>query len=286
MADQNRTTSKGSALPKSGPGFGIYEGNADKLEALKPALTAIGNVHPSQLSLPRTLFAAIRNWESYIQDKPLFLNTFTQTGFDAMALADLPGRIGALWYLNKLLGQIIEAVGFSLTLLAESLHLHAKLARAALLLFEDHPALGRAGMAPRAGNGFLNIAEDLNRYGVLFDQNWDEIENRCDVSRSDIVAADHLSAEILIVLFADKTPRTVTLMDLRDRAATHLVRGTHQLRRGAQYIFDENRAELNRYPSLYQRARPRKIAEDTPARWKGLNPRDVDRAIDSVPAPC
>ena len=54
------------------------------------------------------LSAAIRCWESYLADKPKFLEMFTSKGFDAEALKDFPVRIAVLWYLDGLLGQIVE----------------------------------------------------------------------------------------------------------------------------------------------------------------------------------
>ena len=41
-------------------------------------------------------------------DKPKFLEMFTSKGFDAEALKDFPVRIAVLWYLDGLLGQIVE----------------------------------------------------------------------------------------------------------------------------------------------------------------------------------
>ena len=261
MAEPPTNPSNESVSLESSPGTGVYLGSAERLEALKPVLMAFVNVRPFKLSVPRTLAAAIRNWESYGEDKPRFLRVFTPEGFDAPSLDDFPVRIGVLWHLNNCLSQIIQSGELSPSLLEDAKSLHAKLARAALYLFEHDSILGKVVMDIRTGSGYLDIADDLSRYAMLFDQNFEEIKDRCDINRIDIAAANHVSAKILTVLSKDKSAETFELRDLRNRAAEYLVRGTHQIRRAAKYVFGENRQDMYRYPSLYQRSRPRKKSE-------------------------
>lgn len=229
-----------------------YKGNSEKLEQLKPILMQLRFVRTFTLSAPWAISAAIRCWESYLVDQAKFLKVFTPEGFDAEALEDFPERIAVLWYLDGLLGQVVESAALSPELLARARPLHEKMARAAAYVFAKDPTLKTVVRNIRNGRGHLDLANDLNRFALLFDEQWDNIRGRCDVTRADIDAAGDISVEMLTVLTANKHPELEALKELRSRAGEYLCQGAETIRRAAEYLCDEDDEAMERYPSLYR----------------------------------
>jgi hypothetical protein len=232
-----------------------FQGGAEKLVLLKPKLLALidAEVRQFNLSVPSTLSSAIRIWQSYGEDKAKFSATFTPAGFDAEGLADFPLRTAVLWYVNVQLGQALNPkAGMPEEIISVAKPLHAKLARAALYLWESDNALGPVVRDIRQGSGYLDMAGDLTRYAVLFDDNWKNIEGRCDVVQDDTASAKKLSTLMLQSLTATPFGTIDELKDLRNRAGEYLRRGAEDIRDGASYVFRKNPAAFSRYPSLHK----------------------------------
>ena len=253
MADNETIAEHDSESLTVDIGGGIYRGSAEKVALLKPVLMALTHVRLFNLPVPWTLSAAIRNWESYIRDKPRFLGVFTREGFDSAALDDFPDRIGVLWYLDAALAQVVDSATLSSTFSAEARQLHEKFARAALYLYENHPTLGNVVTDIRQGMGYLDMADDLARYALLFDQQWEETKGKCAITREDIENGGRLSLQMLTALTDNKHPETLALKELRSRAGEYLLQGAHQIRRAARYVFDDAPKSMKRYPSLYRK---------------------------------
>jgi hypothetical protein len=236
-----------------------FIGSEEKLEAVRPKLDAIKEeeVRWFKLNVLSTVTSAIRVWQSYSADKPLFAKTFTAEGFDAAGLSDLPLRIGALWYSDVLLGQVMKPTRtLPGEIINEAKPLHAKLAAAALYLFKNDPTLGPQVMSIREGSGYLDMAGDLVRYASLFTSLWNAVQNRCDITESDLKSEKRLSPIMLEGLTAVPAKELEARRDLRDRAAEYLCRGVEEIRDAATYVFRKKPSRLSQYPSLYSSRGP------------------------------
>jgi hypothetical protein len=242
-----------------------FQGGAEKLVLLKPKLLALidAEVRQFNLSVPSTLSSAIRIWQSYNEDKAKFSATFTPAGFDAEALADFPLRTASLWYVDVQLGQALNPkTGMPEEIISVAKPLHTKLARAAKYLWESDAVLGPVVADIRQGSGYLDMAGDLTRYAVLFDDHWKDIEGRCDVVQDDTASAKKLSTLMLQSLTATPIGTVDELKDLRNRAGEYLRRGAEDIRDAAEYVFRKDPSAFSRYPSLHiPRGPSRKHAE-------------------------
>jgi hypothetical protein len=137
-------------------------------------------------------------------------------------------------------------------ILAIAKPLHAKFGKAAVYLWADHPKLGPVVADIRKGSGYLDMADDLARYAVLFDENWKAATGRCDITPDDIKTAKSTSTVILEALSDTSDEDVDTLKDLRTRAAEYLRRGADDIRDAATYIFRKEPDSLSRYPSLHK----------------------------------
>lgn len=231
-----------------------FQGGAEKLVQLKPKLLAMidAEVRMFNLSVPSTLSSAIRIWQSYQADKERFKETFTSAGFDAEALADFPVRTAVLWYTDVQLGQALNPkIGMPEEILSAAKPLHARMARAAQYLWEADEVLGPVVADIRLGAGYLDMAGDLTRYAVLFEDHWNETTGRCDITLEDIASAKNLSTAMLEALTAAPVGTVAELKELRARAGEYLRRGAAELRAAAEYVFRKDPVALVRYPSLH-----------------------------------
>ena len=257
-------------IGETASGLAEFQGGKEKLEIVMPKLQAMNGseVRQFNLSVPATTSASIRIWQSYLADKAQFLSTFTPKGFDAEGIEDFPLRTAALWYADVQLGQAINpSGGMPQEIISRAKPMHQKLAKAALYLWSDHETLGPVVADIRQGAGHLDMAGDLTRYAVLFQENWSAAEGNCEVTPSDLNEAKQLSTLMLEALTAAPEGTVSELKDLRARAGEYLRRGADQIRTAAEYIFRDDPTALSRYPSLHQikypsRSRSRPASEE------------------------
>ncbi len=122
-----------------------------------------------------------------------------------------------------------------------------------MYLWGDDPELGDVVATIRTGNGYANKADDLGSLATLFTEHWARAEGKCEVILEDIAEAESLGASILQAMSPSSKEEVDYVRDLRKRAAEYLRRGIEELREGASYIYRNNQAKMDRYPSMFFR---------------------------------
>lgn len=225
----------------------------DKLDAVYETLMAYdkGEVRQFNISVPSAVPHAMKLYKSFLHDKDRFVAIFRDDAFDVLAYDNLPTRVGALWHADILLNQAISPVADVAKLVEESKRLYKKLARAALYLWGDDGELAKVVASIRAGSGFMDQADDLARYAVLFTENWADAKGNCNVTLEDVEAARAYSVKILNAMTEKSDSSVSDLRDLRNRAGEYLRRAVDDIRDAALYVFRKDNDVNERYPSLF-----------------------------------
>jgi hypothetical protein len=112
----------------------------------------------------------------------------------------------------------------------------------------------------RRPSGYLNLTKDLLLFVVIFQHDWSRYENRCPITRADLMEAAHIAAEISRRAGSrERTPEALReARDRRARAFTLLVESYNEVRAAVVFL-RRKQGDANHYaPPLTRRKRRRK----------------------------
>jgi hypothetical protein len=194
----------------------------------------------------------IQNAQSYATDRARFVATFTAAAFDPAAHDNLLVRAQALWQADLLYRRATDPGGLAAELLAVAKPLRQRVLRAAGYLWDHDEVIGPQIADVREGHGHLDTADDLAALAGIFSSNWSQAKGRCDITEADVTLAQNTSVKLVSALAAKSDDREVTkARDLRDRAATYARFGVDTVRAAAGFIFRDDEAALDRYPTIF-----------------------------------
>jgi len=252
------------------------------LAGLRRTLLAIpdSEVRPFRVSVTKAVGMGLSYAQAYAEDRALFQRTFTIEAFDPLRYDDLGDRAKAFWRADIQMRQELDVDGPLSPMIEEAEPLRLKLMKAAIYLWSEDPDLGDVVESIRKGRGRSDHADDLGRLAALLDERWDEVEDKCGVTREDIARAEKLGAGMLELLSPARVEIVDEVRDLRNRAAEHLRRGIEGIHDAASYLFRNDAAKLERYPSLFVHGKRKRsngggATEDAP---------DSDVGAPAVPA--
>ena len=147
-------------------------------------------------------------------------------------------------------------------------------------LFADAQALAQHGLLNGAqlaqlkgGNGYKNLAQDLQLLGRVMRQDWDKIQNKSGTTADDLKAANQMSVRLMrIVGLREQGPALLAAAtDQRLRAFTIFINVYEDVRRAVAYLRGRQGDADAIAPSLYP-GRPRKRATDPVPTGPGTTP--------------
>jgi len=147
-------------------------------------------------------------------------------------------------------------------------------------LFADAQALAQHGLLNGAqlaqlkgGNGYKNLAQDLQLLGRVMRQDWDKIQNKSGTTADDLKAANQMSVRLMrIVGLREQGPALLAAAtDQRLRAFTIFINVYEDVRRAVAYLRGRQGDADAIAPSLYP-GRPRKRATDPVPTVPGTTP--------------
>lgn len=230
------------------------------LAALTPTLKAIPSSEVRLLRVGTTTAVGIglAYARAFSEDRDRFVQALNPDEFDPVEHDNLAERAKAFWRADIQMRQELGSEGSLRFLLAEAKPLRVRMTKAATYLWGEDGDLGEVVGEIRRGQGHANHADDLGALAELFSEHWDEADGKCDVTLEDIARAETLGAEILELLSPSKAKEIDDARNLRNRAAEHLRRGIENIRDAASYVFRNEPALIERYPSLFVHTRKRK----------------------------
>ena len=224
------------------------------LQSILPEVTAIPEheVRKYIASIVYVVALSMRILRAFTEDRERIASLFSPQGFLLKTYDDLIDRIKGLWQADVLLRQGVEGKRPGRELMERARWAWQKLIRDAEYVFGNDPDRKEIVADLRAGKGTLNRADDLLSVSVLFSNNWDEIKDRCNVSREEIDEARSLALRIIETI---NTQANVSEMEelraVRDGAFEYLRRGIDDIRAAAAFAFRDEPSRLKNYPSLF-----------------------------------
>jgi hypothetical protein len=231
--------------------FDSMEGET-ALEAIRPFL---GRIPPGEIRRltvsPQTLVrVGLIYARLYGEDRYIFEKYFSKEVFDAAELDNIGDRVKGFWQADIMLRQALDAQGPLEALLMKSAPLRTNLLKAAEYLWSDDPGLCGIVADIRSGHSHVNKADDLRSMAALFAEHWEQVENRCDVTKEDVVRADDLSARILEIMDTAGNAEISDLKRTRDTCSEYARRGIEDIRAAAAFAYRKDQERLNRYPTF------------------------------------
>jgi len=242
------------------------------LAALKPELMAIpaDEVRSFYVGATPAVGLGLAYAEAFAEDRERFDHAFKPEEFDP-AEYDMGQRSMAFWQADIQMRQQLNADGPFRLLVLEAKPLRRKLLKNITFLWGEDPVLGDTVAAIRKGQGYQDMADDLGAMHELFTENWDRAEGKCEVTVDEVERAKVLGAAMLQALSPTSSEELSEARDLRNRAAEYLHRGFEEVRAAAQYVFRNDEARLERYPSMYVLRYTRR-SSDAAVEAEGENP--------------
>ncbi|MBI3072937.1 MAG: hypothetical protein HYY84_12555 [Deltaproteobacteria bacterium] len=229
-------------------------GGDEALAKLRATLDAIPAhaVTPFRAQVPEAVAAIIQNAQSYAADRARFVATFAAAAFDPAAHDNLVVRAQATWQADLLYRRATDPEGLAAELIAAAKPLRQRILRAASYLWGHDDVIAPQLAHIREGQGHLDTADDLAALAGLFSANWSTAKGRCDITEADVTQAQNISVKLVNALAAKSDDREVIkARDLRDRAATYARYGVDTIRAAAGFIFRDDEAALDRYPTIF-----------------------------------
>jgi len=122
--------------------------------------------------------------------------------------------------------------------------------------------------AIRSGAGYVDMANDLEQLGVLYEEIWDRVQSRIPVTAEMVERAPGLALELHHLLGA-KTVGPVTkpsdAQGMRQRAFTLLVKAYEECQSGVEYLRRHQGDAMLYTPSLFVKKRRRTTSPDNDA---------------------
>ena len=235
--------------------------------------TALQNIMPQVKAIPahevRRYIASIvyvvalsmRILRAFTEDRERIASLFSPQGFLLKTYDDLIERIKGLWQADVLYRQVVEGKRPGKELMERARWAWQKLIRDAEYVFGNDPDRKEIVADLRAGKGTLNRADDLLSVSVLFSNNWDEIKDRCNVSREEIDEARSLALRIIEIVSPQVNVNELEeLRAVRNGAFEYLRRGIDDIRAAAAFAFRDEPSRLKNYPSLFSGRKNRRRA--------------------------
>jgi len=209
---------------------------------------------------------AFRVARSFLKDKELFSKYLQKDIFDPAKYEDLPDAAKAFLYACFKLKQAQSGNAELRALLEEARPLQTKLLKAAVYLWGNDPVLGGVIAGIRSGRSRKDMAHDIGNMAALFEEQWERVKNRCEISEDDIEKAHRVSLRLIELLRSDcSETETAKWRSLREKAGTYLKRSVEEIRRAAGFMFKNHPTEMERYPSLYAGRRTNRPSRSHPA---------------------
>jgi hypothetical protein len=223
------------------------------LEALTPTLEAIppDEVRRFPVNATAAVGLGLAFGEAFAEDRERFAAALQPEEFDPADYDDLGQRAMAFWQADIQVRQELNKESPLKALLAEGKPLRSKLLGSAEFLWAEHPELGDVVAGIRKGQGHQDMADDLGALHELFSDHWDKAVNQCPVTLEDVARAKVVGAEMLQAMSPSRSKELDEAKDTRRRAAEHLRRGLEEVRAAALYVFRNDEAKIERYPSLF-----------------------------------
>ncbi len=225
---------------------------------------ALQNIMPQVLAIPAhevrrhaasivfVVALSMRILRAFTEDLERIASLFSLQGFLPKKYEDLIERIKGLWQADVLFRQCVEGKRPGLELMERARWAWHKLIRDAEYVFGKDPDRKQIVADLRSGRGTLNRADDLLSLSVLFSNHWDEIKDRCNVSREDIDEARSLALRIIEIVSPQANVNELEeLRAVRDGAFEYLRRGIDDIRAAAAFAFRDEPSRLKNYPSLF-----------------------------------
>ncbi len=224
------------------------------LQSILPEVTAIPEheVRKYIASIVYVVALSMRILRAFTEDRERIASLFSPQGFLLKTYDDLIDRIKGLWQADVLLRQGVEGKRPGRELMERARWAWQKLIRDAEYVFGNDPDRKEIVADLRAGKGTLNRADDLLSVSVLFSNNWDEIKDRCNVSREEIDEARSLALRIIEIVSPQVNVNELEeLRAVRNGAFEYLRRGIDDIRAAAAFAFRDEPSRLKNYPSLF-----------------------------------
>ncbi len=118
----------------------------------------------------------------------------------------------------------------------------------------------------KGGNGYKNLAQDLQLLSHVMRQDWDKIQNKSGTTADDLKAAYQMSVRLMrIVGLREQGPALLAAAtDRRLRAFTHFINVYEDVRRAVAYLRGRQGDADSIAPSLYPGRPRRKPADPDP----------------------
>jgi hypothetical protein len=261
MTNQDKTKESVAAAPGEGADPFDMQTADQALKSLhaKLAAIAVGKIQSFRAPVAQVVANIMRVYRSFREDSERLTATFKPEAFSPAAYDDLPVRAQALWHADTKLRQLLDPTGISVALVAKAEPLKKKIFRAASYLWGDDPEIGSQIDAIRAGNGYLDLADDLVALSGVFGAHWSFASGKCDITEADLAAARGVASELMTALVGRDASRETAgrdiaqVRDVRDRAATYAREGIDDVRAAAAFIYRrDSEAWTERYPSFFQ----------------------------------
>lgn len=97
--------------------------------------------------------------------------------------------------------------------------------------------------AIRTGTGYIDMANDMEQLGVLFEEVWEKVESRVRVTAEMVERAPGLAHQLHVALGVKRVCAAATATDaqsMRQRAYTLFVRAYEECRRGVAFLRHRN----------------------------------------------
>lgn len=228
---------------------------AGAFEQVKPQLAQIKaeDYKHIQVDLLSAVGQALQLAEGAQQDRQLFMDTFT--AFPVQSLDQLQTYALALWQAEteyRRLQVEAEVQKVPPTELVEACSaLRGEMIAAARYLWrKDAQVLEVLGDITR-NTGYRDLADDLNRLAELFSAHFAQVQGRSAIGQAELNQAAELGAKLLNTATVDRSAGLQEWRERRHQAWTLLYNAAQDVRLAAAFIFRNEPAQLDRYPSLF-----------------------------------
>ncbi len=115
------------------------------------------------------------------------------------------------------------------------------------------------------GNGYSNVAQDLQALSAAFEESWAKIEGKTPLSRESVEAASRLAQRLtrLVALREQGTPEQAEATDLRRRAFTLTSRVYEDTRAAVRFLRRRENDAEEIAPTLYVKVKRTKGEDET-----------------------
>ena len=231
------------------------------LQKIMPEVLAIpaSEIRKYVASIVYVVALSMRILRAFTEDRERIASLFSPQGFLPKAYDNLIERIKGLWQADVLYRQGVEGKRPGLELMERARRAWHKLIRDAEYVFGNDPDRKEIVADLRSGRGTLDKADDLLSLSVLFSNHWDEIKDRCDVSREEIDEARSLALRIIEIVSPQVNVNELEeLRAVRNGAFEYLRRGIDDIRAAAAFAFRDEPSRLKCYPSIFTHQKNRR----------------------------